>query len=80
MKLCPTCGIEHPDHVTTSHHPKGCQCGSVILHAADGNNQGPGGCVWSQTVSAGENPTTAYLRLIRERHEAGLTLAIQKEH
>jgi len=46
VKTCPTCGREHPDDVTTSHHPNNCGCGSTVLHAPDGNNQGPLGCVW----------------------------------
>lgn len=70
MKLCPTCGLEHPDHVQTSHHPNGCTCGSYTLHAPDGNNQGQRGCVWSQSIGPDENKGEAYLRLINARHEA----------
>jgi hypothetical protein len=52
MKTCPVCGREDiPDNVTTSHHPNGCPCRSYTLHASDGNNQGPLGCVWCTIIS-----------------------------
>lgn len=66
MKLCKTCGKAHPDDVSTSHHPNGCTCISHSLHANDGNNQGPGGCIWMRTVMLGQNPELEYLRTILE--------------
>jgi len=55
MKLCTTCGKAHPDDVTTSHHPNNCSCGSRVLHAPDGNNQGPMGCIWCRVFATPQN-------------------------
>jgi len=79
MKLCPTCGLEHPDNIRTSHHPDGCTCGSTALHAPNGNNQGPHGCVWMQIVTSGD-PYAAHGLLILQRKEAIRKLANQKQH
>lgn len=51
MKHCQTCGKPHPDDVTTSHHPKGCTCGSTDLHSPDGNNASRDGCIWHRAFT-----------------------------
>ena len=70
MKRCPTCGIEHPDDVTTSHHPPDCTCGSILC----------GGCIWCRTVQVDMSLPSelrqldallGYLALIMEREQAG---------
>ena len=67
---CGGCGLQHPDDVTTSHHPKGCTCGSTLC----------GGCIWMRTakIAPGLSPEAReasilldYLTLIMEREKAG---------
>lgn len=72
MKLCPTCGRSVPDQYSTSHHPNGCPCHLVSLHAPDGNNQGPDGCIWSQHLEIPKDAPRGwayeqYMKLMRDR-------------
>lgn len=67
MKFCPTCGLEHPDDVQTSHHPDDCTCGSILC-----GGTGVTGCIWTRTTSgdsSGEILLNKF-RLIEERAEA----------
>lgn len=72
MKLCTTCGLEHPDDVSTSHHPDNCPCGSELLHAPDGNNRGPEGCIWIRVVQPGEDRHDSFMKLMQDRELAGI--------
>lgn len=62
MKICETCGLQHPDDVQASHHPVRCRCGLAIC----------GSCIWTRTITA-PNLADARLQLLRlqaERLEA----------